>query len=224
MRHGRRHATALFALVALASCTAPKPAAHLEPTKPNRVLVRDFAVDPAQVQIDPVSLRGNTSAGDADAYRREDADSAQETLAATLVYRLQALGVPSQRASTAGPPQPGDMLLDGRVERIDEGQQETRTAAGAGRAVVAAQARLIVPVPNEAPIDVAAFAASSEEGGTPGLAAGAAASAIALRSGGVRARELLRASVSAEARRLGNVLAERVQGFFAQKGWLGPSG
>lgn len=209
---------ALVILVVVTACAAEQPQAQPVVQKPTRVLVRDFSVDASQVVLD-----GNTrAAGREDEARVGDAKAAQETLSRTLIYRLQQMGWVVSRAEMASPPQPGDLVLDGTINRVEEGNR-AQLASGGGNPVVAGDARLIAPVTENPPVVVATVGATSSDADVPGMAGAQAAKAAALGSGGQRSRQLLRAGVSAEARRLGNLLADNIQKVFAEKGWEPPS-
>ncbi len=208
---------ALCLAATLATCAAPPPPPPPTVVQPVRVLIRDFTVDATQVALDG-SVR---SAGGGDEARVSDAHAAQETVAQTLLYRMRQLGWTVSRAEAASPPQPGDLLIDGRIDRVEEGDRAQR-AAGGGRALVSGEAHLLVPQTGQPATELSVLQASSQDADVPGMPGAAAAVAAALGSGGQRSRQLLRAGVSAEARRMGNRLADQIAQVLAQKGWTAP--
>jgi hypothetical protein len=212
----------------LAGCATPAPpvAANESPvaSRPTRILLRDFSVDPAAVRIDEtaLSIRGRLSDTDTpDAFREVDAGTARDMVATTLAFRLKQLGFDVVRGPATQQAEPGQLVIDGRLDRIDEGDRALRRAdPDTGRAVVSGRVNVLAEGSDGWATEIAAFDDDSDAHRPPGLPGATAAEAAALAVGGIRARELLRASVSAESRRLANALADRIKTLFVEKGWV----
>jgi hypothetical protein len=216
----RLAALVFSALVALAACAGPHGPAPVE--RPSRLLVSAFDADPAIVELDTSVRRGAAGTGAAgDVARADDIAAAQETLTATLLYRFQDMGLTAQRLTQADPPGDKDFVVSGKLTRISEGDR-TERASGGGHPVVEGRMTVARHEPKGDPTIVAAFEGNSATAAPPGLPGASAAAAAALATGGERARQLLRAGVTAEARRLGNIFADQTRAAFDQRGLLPP--
>jgi hypothetical protein len=211
----------------LAGCATPDPTIAANPpaaARPARILLRDFSVDPADVRIDETALavRGRPSPTDApDEFREVDAGTARDMVATTLAFRLKQLGFVVERGPATQQAEPGQLVIDGRLDRIDEGDRALRRAnPDTGRAVVTGRLEVLAEGPDGWATEIAAFDDDSDAHRPPGLPGATAAEAAALAVGGIRARELLRASVSAESRRLANAFADRIRAVLVEKGWV----
>ena len=228
----------LLILAALATACGPQVQTTVGATgplpRPERILVHDFAIHPAEVRLDS-GLRGRlTEAFSGDTTTEQQYQAVRETSAAAtqaLVDTLQAAGIPAERIATAAPPPRGRLLLlEGQVLGIDEGNQTRRRLIGFGSGMssveVSAQAWMREPGGGRRLLE--SFVARADSGHMPGAAgtmgAGALAGRLATAAavGGVgQVAMTSRGTDIDEARRLGQALAEQVRRYFAQQGWTG---
>jgi hypothetical protein len=202
---------------------------------PSRILVRDFAVSPGDVQLDQ-GIRGRveqtfSSASPTD-QRLDAARAAASALAEALVQVLRASpDLPVERQPPGAAPMPGrSLLVDGRLLAVDEGNRTQRTMIGFGRgeARMEAEARLYWIEAGAAPRQIEAFEGTTDSGQSPGMAAslgvGAAARRLATSAaagGGAHAAiEGSRADDLDEARRIGTALGAKVKQFCVAQGWI----
>jgi hypothetical protein len=235
----RRHAALLLLLPLLAACatrvettsTAPPTAVSSLPP-PRRLLVVDFGIDPDAVRQDQgigPRLQRQLEGADPDAARGGIASGVQSAIADALVTALARAGLPAQHAASASAAQPGDLIVTGDIQRIDEGNRTRRLGIGfgAGRSVVQAVAQLSAVGPNGPPVLLQTYDGSADSGRKPGMAAGAGMAvaqgsvATGVLSGATNiAGESRRSPVEKEAASLGRRLANQIGGFAAQNGWI----
>ncbi len=203
---------------------------------PARILVAAFAVDPQAVGEDQglgARLERTMSGGDPGVARAAIAADVQSALAKALVRSLEAHGLPAVPEPAAGSARPGDLLLTGEIERIDEGNRTRRLVIGfgAGQSVVTATADLAAIVPDGTLILLKRFDGRSDSGRKPGLGIGAAgaagdvgpAMAAAPATLGLSG-ETRQAPVAREAGRLGGAIAREVARYAAARGWFAAPG
>jgi hypothetical protein len=202
---------------------------------PSRILVRDFAVSPADVQLDQ-GIRNRVeqtfTAASPDDQRLAAARTAASALAEALVQALRASpDLPVERGPPGAAPMPGrTLLVEGRLLAVDEGNRTQRRMIGFGRgqARMVAEARLYWIEPGAAPRQIEAFGGTTDSGSAPGMAGslgvGAAARRLATSAaagGGAHAAiEGSRADDVDEARRIGTALGAKVKQFCVAQGWV----
>lgn len=206
---------------------------------PSRILVRDFAVSPADVQLDQ-GLRGRVerafSTTSPEEQRLAAARAAASALAEALVQALRTSpDLPVERIPPGAAPMPGrSLLVEGRLLAVEEGNRTQRVMIGFGRgeARMEAEAALYWIESGAAPRRIEAFDGTTDSGRAPGMAAslgvGAAArrlaTSAALGGGAHAAIEGSRADDIDEAKRIGTALGARVKQFCVTQGWVAASG
>jgi hypothetical protein len=199
--------------------------------KPQVVLVSDFDVPPNAVRLDSgfaAKLKRSMKGANDQAVRSEVARRVSATVAETVVAKLRAAGLdalPGNR-SLAIEGQT-TLVVGGNVRRVDEGNRTRRNVIGfgAGQSSVAIDVQVAHLAGGDSK-NVLAFTAEAESSRRPGAiatapvgaAAGAAASVASSAAG--LASEKLSADVEAQARTLGNTIADRVIAFAAEHGWV----
>lgn len=184
-------AVAAVLLAWLAACTSEPESGSL--SHPNPIIVREFAVSPGVVTLDPsfgFSLyRG--SPGVPPAQRAASVGRAAAfSVADTVAQQLSSLGYDVIRSDTAGPERGGRALVVGGAFRhIDEGQ---RRRVGAENASVVADIVIAYQTPGAAPLRAMSFTVDSRRTAGGGLLSAAA------RRG---------ANVNAAAERVGRIVA-----------------
>ncbi|WP_165943471.1 DUF4410 domain-containing protein [Roseicella aquatilis] len=203
--------------------------------QPSRIVVYDFSVMPEDVQLDQ-GVRGriqqSLSAVDLDAQRMDAAHAAASALSEALVQALRTSpDLVVERAPRGVLPRTGrNLLVDGRLLAVDEGNRTQRVLLGFGRGQsrMEAEADLLWQDIGQAPRVVERLAGSTDSGRAPGMAAGLGVGAAARRvaasaavGGGAHAAiEGSRADDLDEARRIGTALGQRIRRFAAQQGWI----
>jgi hypothetical protein len=153
----------------------------------------------------------------------------QSAIADTLVEALAKSGLPAQYAPAGAAFTPGDLVVTGRILRIDEGNRTRRLGIGfgAGKSEVQAVADLSAIVPSGPPVLLQSYDGSADSGRKPGLGVGATM-AVAQSSAGIGVLsgasniggEVRRSPVGKEAASLGNRLATNIGRFAADHGWI----
>jgi hypothetical protein len=235
--------SALLLTLALAACNPARVAATRDypgPAlpRPERVLVRDFAITPQDVRLDQgirARLTRATSDQPLSAQQLQVARQANGTLSEALVQQLRQAGIPAERvAGEVGPQRGNAVLIEGQVVSVDEGNRTRRTliGLGAGRSSVTADAQLFYREGAAAPRLLESFESSADSGRAPGAAetmgAGAAAgsgiAASAAASAGLHGVSERRASSPDDlARKIAEGLAPRIEQYFASQGWTAPA-
>jgi hypothetical protein len=199
-----------------------------ELTKPDRVLVRDFAVTQSEVALDggiaPTLMRdlsGEVESTDAQKVGHAAADA----LADELVKQLVAKGIPAERATRETKIGRTSAVIVGRFVTLDEGNQTVRTLIGfgLGGSEVRTQTRLY-----QSGMLIAEADTSANSGYKPGAAvtlgagaaAGSAAVAAGVAAGTTTVSELFMTSVEAGARRTAREIADKIEEGYKKRGWL----
>ena len=200
--------------------------------RPTRVLVADFQTDARAVRQDQGigprlmrSARGGSSA----AARGAIAAEVQSAITETVVEALSKAGLPAERASPAAVYHPGDLVVTGRVLRIDEGNRTRRTGIGfgAGKSIVEVNAELSAVIAEGPPVLLQTYDGTADSGRKPGLAVGASmavanssAAMGALSTAANVGGETRRSPVGKEAESLGHRLARDIGEYAAARGWI----
>jgi hypothetical protein len=200
--------------------------------RPMRVLVADFRVDPGAVQQDQaigLRLQRAMAGGNEAQARGAIATEVQSAISDTVVAALGKAGLPAEHAPPGAVYRVGDVIVAGRVLRIDEGNRTRRMGIGfgAGKSVVEARAELFAVVLDGPPVLLQSYDGKADSGRKPGLAVGAsmavaqsnvamgALSAVTNVGGEVR-----RTPVGKEAASFGSRLATDIGEYAAQRGWI----
>ena len=236
---GIRRAASLLLLLLVAACatrvasSAPSPSPEaVNLPRPTRVLVADFQVEPDAVRQDQgigLRLQRAIAGGSAGAARISLATEVQSAISNTVVAALSRAGLRAERAPANALYRPGDLVVTGRVLRIDEGNRTRRMGIGfgAGKSIVEATAELSAIVPSGPPVLLQSYGGEADSGRKPGMAVGAT-SAVAEGSPTIGAiagaanigGEAQRSSVGKEAASFGSRLARDIGEFAAQRGWI----
>jgi hypothetical protein len=209
------------------------PAGGPLPT-PRRVLVMDFAVDPAHVGLDQgigPRLERQFSSGSSGGSQYGTAVQVQSAISETLVSEIRKMGLPADRAAPGTVPGPGDAIVQGQVERISEGNRTRRLAIGfgAGKSEVDASAALYLANGQGSVRLLQSYDADSNSGRKPGMGVGAASAAggslaPAAISGATGVYgETKRTGVAEEGQRLAERLSYNLGTLFAKEGWIAQS-
>ena len=226
---------AIGACVAVAALAMACATANVETTKragaldrPNRILVRNFATSRAEVELDQGI--GPTIARDfqgevASDQSRQLGHAAADALAAELVAKLRAAGLPAERSSGRVSLTPTTLVIAGKFLTIDEGNQTMRTLIGFGAGASQVDTRAEAWMNGELIAEAETQATGNKKPGAAvtlgvGAAAGTAATAAVVAAGTTGVSELLLTSVQSDAKRTGDAIAERVVRAYRERGWL----
>src|SRR5262245_28791079 len=203
--------------------------------RPERILVRAFATSPGEVQLDhslTAMAAWKLEGVSASSERDKVAHDVAAALADNLVKKIQALGLPAERAS--GPlPRDGvpTVVIDGQFLAVDEGSRTERVVIGlgAGKSEVRTAVQ-VVELLAEGSRTLNTFEIDAKSGSTPGMAetmgAGAAAGHLAPSAAVSLAKsvgsEKFGDDVDADARRTADQISKVLAGSFARQGWIAP--
>jgi hypothetical protein len=198
--------------------------------RPDHVLVAYFSISPEQVRLDQgVGARVIRAANDQPLSGLElrAAQDTQAALAERLVERLRKYGLP---AELGGAGTGNDMLVQGQIVSIDQGNRTRRVliGLGAGKSSISADTQVYYATPIAPPRFIMAFDGKADSGRMPGAAetmgAGAAAQRIgtsAVLTGATHAGgETRHATDTAEAGELADAIALRIGQFAVAQGWI----
>jgi Domain of unknown function (DUF4410) len=193
----------------ISDASVPATLAHVSA---DVIYVRGFDVNANQVRVDDnVMHRVKAMAtGNAGALSQDQtALDARNAVADEIVSDLRAKGLHAER-------------IDGPVPTDDEGKSRRRMliGLGAGKSDVSASVQVFYQPAHGTPVPVELFQTSANSGHMPGIAetagigaaAGALTTAAATGAGVHGATEMMRDSISAEARRVGDAVAKQVAG------------
>lgn len=236
-RSGRAIAGAVLALALLAGCTSVRvdseQGAFEQLPPPDRVLVYDFATSPDDVTLDRIgaavtqTFKGTPRTAQEQQLGRAVADA----LAKRLVSDIQGMGLPAERAYAAPPAQGRSVLVVGQIVSIDQGSEAERVLIGLGAGSSDVQARVqVYERINGQTIPLETLSGSSDSGYAPGAAETMGVGALTghlLVSGVITAssqvaNQTLGANVEAEAGRLADKVAGKLQPLFVAQGWIAP--
>jgi hypothetical protein len=230
----RLHASALALLLTLLATACAQTGVDVtrapsgDLPKPDRVLVRNYAVTSSEVELDaglgPSLLRdfsGDVESEDA----RKVGRAASDALAEELVKQLNEKGIPAQRANRGTPYGPTTLMIAGQFVTLDEGNQTMRTLVGFG--IGGSEVRTITKLFQGGRL-VAEAETSADSGYKPGAAvtlgagaaAGTAAVAAGVAAGTTTVSELTMTSVEAGSRRTAREIADRIHSAYVKRGWL----
>lgn len=203
-------------------------------TKPDRILVYEFAVSPDEVKLDrgiSAKIEEYVKKTPRTEEERAVGRAVASALAKHLVTELQPFGMPVAMA-TGSPPSEGNILeIDGQFLSIDEGNKAERVVIGlgAGRTDVKALVQTYDARGGKRAL-VNEFDADAKSGYKPGMAetmgAGAAAGhlgASAALSGALAiGSEKFSATVEDDGKRMAKNIAKQLGEFFVVQGWIPP--
>jgi len=224
-------AAAGLALAMLAGCASTdviqtRRAGELP--RPERVLVRNFAVTLADVELDRglgPTISRDAQGEVASSQALELGRAASDALAEAMVARLREAGIPAQRASRNAPVDPRALIVTGKFLTMDEGNQTLRVLVGFGLGGSEVRTRTQTWLEEQLIAEAETIAKSGKKPGVAvtlgaGAAMGTAATAAAVAAGTTAVSEGLLTSVQADARRTGDELAERIVRAYRERGWL----
>jgi hypothetical protein len=236
---GARVALAMLAAAFAAGCGSTQATTQAQyggrVPRPARIVVYPFAVSPADVALDdsPTVVAAWKMHGlSANDERREVAEQVRDALAANLVQKIQAMGLPAERyagqdVSTGGPM----LAITGHFLSVDEGSRAARITVGlgAGRSTVSAAVQVfdVMPEGNRLLTEYDVVAKSGRRPGAAetlgvGAAAGTLATAAVVTGAAAVGSEAFGDDVQADARRAAEKIAKLLQAYFAQQGWVQP--
>jgi hypothetical protein len=203
--------------------------------RPMRVYVYDFAVSADQVQLDRgirSRLQQALSGKPPTEQQMVVGRSAARVISEELVARITAMGLPAERVTGAPGQWPDALVIEGQLTSVDQGNKTRQRliGLGAGHSDVQAEVQVLATAPAGLE-QLAAFTTDARSGFKPGAAvtmgAGAATGAIAASAavnvaGASGISDQLSADVSADARRMAGAVADELQAYFAQQGWVTP--
>jgi len=196
--------------------------------RPDRILVRNFAVTKGEVDLDrgiaPTIARDFQGEVDSDA-RQQLGHAAANSLAEALVAKLRDAGLPAERSSGRVALTPTTLVIEGKFLSLDEGNQTMRTLVGFGAGASEVRARAQAWMDGQLVAEAETQAEGNKKPGAAvtlgaGAAVGSAATAAAMAAGTTAVSELFLTSVEADAKRTGNELGERIIRAYRERGWL----
>ena len=231
----QRIATLALALVVAAGCakTTVGDRQYYEGgpvPRPNRIIVYDFAGSAADVPV------GSQTAGryspPSTAPSPQESEIARKLgaqVATELVAEIQKMGLPAVRAVGQPPAQPGDLVLMGYFESIDQGNMAKRIALGFGEGAASLQTRVEGYLMTDKGLKLLGSGDVDSAGPKgPGIAvplvvAAATANPIGLAVGAavkVGGEVTGQDTIEGSAKRTAKEIAEQIKPAFQRQGWI----
>ncbi len=228
-----RSATILLALAAGLGCASARVESvqrdtpDAEVVQPSVLLVHDFAVSPAEAIEDVYGSdyrTQNRASTPQDMKAREVAAS----LSRQLVDRLNKRGINARWSRDGDPPPVNALIVRGHFVTVDPGSRVKRMVIGFGTGATELRARVHAYQATEWGLRRIVQADTSAEGNRmPGVAVPVGAGAIAgqaLRaaviSGGMNIVQEVTGGLDADAGRMAEQIARRIEAFYQRQGWL----
>jgi len=227
----------LLGVLALAACAPTQVQSTYQRQgplpRPNQVLVYDFAVTPQDVQLDrglSAELIQMAQGSPRSEQEIQLGRKAARALSDELVKKINAMGLPARHAVGAPMQWGNSLLVEGQFLSINAGNRTERTVIGLGAGASSVQTLVqIYAAGGPQLVRVEEFETTARSGYKPGAAetmgmgaaAGTLAVSAAVTAAGTVASEALGANVEADAQRTASDVAEKLQSYFAQQGWIG---
>ncbi len=194
--------------------------------RPPVVLVYDFTVDPADVNVD--DLGPNFVSGEAPTSERlQQGRAVAQALSKDLVTEMAKLGITARRGEGSTNVPMHALVVKGQFVSIDEGDQSKRVVVGFGAGGGGLQAHVQVYQQTETGLKPISEAKGEAHGRkTPGVAGPAAVAAGAgmfvglAVSSTVTAGSELTGDMDTHVKNLAEEFAERAEIFYKGQGWL----
>jgi hypothetical protein len=221
-------ACALLVAIACASASVQQTRRAGALPKPDRILVRNFAVTMADVELDrglgPTIARDATGEVGPGA-QAELGRAVSNALAEELVAKLREAGLPAERSSGRVALTPTTLVIAGKFLTVDEGNQTMRTLVGFGAGASEVRTRVQAWMDGQLIAEAETQAKSGKKPGAAvtlgaGAAAGTAATAAVVAAGTTGVSELFLTSAEADAKRTAREVADRIVRAYRERGWL----
>lgn len=179
----RQRPALMVGLILLTGCgqTTVRPLAQIadrQLPRPARILVQPFAVNPQDITEYQGIMRQQPANPNAAERQRAIADKVAHTLADNLIFGLRQLGFKVETAAPASALRDDDLLVDGRLTRLDEGDPLRRMVLGFGSGAALMESR-VQAYYGDRRHKILEFATRADSGNLPGAIATAPASAAA---------------------------------------------
>jgi len=201
--------------------------------RPERVLVYDFALSLGDISLAEglgADIKKYAEGTPKSVEERRISRAIADAMSEELVKKLQAMGMPAQRAYGAPPSGGHDLLIHGRFLDVDQGNETERMVIGLG--LGASKVTTHIDVYETSPdgqtqivTDFRTTAKSvikpgmAETMGVGALAGNLAASAAVSTVVGVGS-QVFKDSITAEAKRTADKVSEKLADFFSRQGWI----
>ena len=195
--------------------------------RPQRVVITDFEVDPQAVRLDQgVGPRVMRVMGGSEPSTGSARD-VQDAITEALVDDISKMGFPVVHGAPGSMLQPNDLLVQGQILKIDQGNRTRRLAVGfgAGKSSVEAKVQVYYGRGEAQPQLVQTYDADANSGRKPGMGLGVASAA----GGGSLAPAAIsgafgihgeKQGVAGEGQHLGDRIAYNLGEYFVQQGWI----
>jgi len=233
MKSRNRIVSCLFAGVMVAGCATTKVANQQQLVtgqlpRPNTIWVYDFAATPADVPANS-ALAGQTSATPQTAQQIAVGRQLGAKIAAELVQQIQSMGMPAARGGAGTAPQLNDIVLQGYLLSVNQGNEAERLVIGFGAG--AAELRTAVEgyqITPQGPRKLGSGTVDSGGSKGPGAALGVAgliatgnpAGLIISTGMKVYGEESGKSTVEGRAQQTATEIATKLKTRFQEQGWI----
>lgn len=203
--------------------------------RPDRVLIYNFAVSPADIQQNSSIFaklgRGmeNTSQT---AEEIQIGHEVADALATELTVKIANMGLNPLRATSNMPISRGSVMVTGQFININEGNRLRRNMIGFGAGQSSVDAQVKVLAPGRSGLEeIIGFDAHADSGNMPGAAvtgpagaaAGAGTAAVLATNAAMSGVKSYKSSSAQQAKDMAEKIASELARYFAQQGWIDPA-
>ena len=203
--------------------------------RPDRVLVYNFAVTPADIQENSsifAKIGRNMENKDQTAEEIQLGREVADALATELTVKIANMGLNPLRATSNMPVTKGSILITGRFTKIDEGNRLRRNVIGLGMGQSSVDSAVSVLAPEATGLEeIIAFNAHADSGNMPGAAvmgpagaaAGAGTAAVVATNAAMSGVKSYKSASAQQAKKIAEKIASELAKYFAQQGWIDPA-
>jgi hypothetical protein len=198
--------------------------------RPNRIIVYDFAASAAH--IPPGSAVAGQYASHSTPQRQQEIEVGRQPgaeVAKNLVEDIQKMGLPAVRAGGQAPPQPGDIVIMGYFESVDQGSAGKRIVLGFGSGSADLQTAVEGYLMTDKGLrKLGSGAVDAGTGKSPGLVVPLAVAAATENPLGLIVMSAVKAegqisgrtTIEGAAKRTAGLIAAQLRGAFQRQGWI----
>ena len=204
-------------------------------SRPERVLIYNFAASPADIQQNSsifAKMGRNMENKDQTAEEIQVGREVADALATELTTKIAGMGLNALRADRNMPITKGSILITGQFTKIDEGNRLRRNLIGLGMGQSSVDAAVSVLAPGRSELEeIIAFNAHADSGNMPGAgimgpagaAAGAGTAAVLATNAAMTGVKTYKSASATQAKKIAEKIAAELAKYFAQQGWINPA-
>jgi len=189
--------------------------------KPNKILVYDFTISPANVQVDKTQEVRLRHLIEGDQNPAKVGENAVKELSNELIKALKATGIPVEHATGSAPAPANTLLVQGSFLEVREGDKAERVVMGMGEGSAEVQTRVQAQFKGTGdPVIFSAFQTNTTLTKNVGAVVPAAAG---MNPAGAATKSVVtdrKKTVGAYSSRTADAVAKQIATVMAEQGWI----